>query len=272
MEEQKELKLMLIEMMKWFHDFCCKNNLRYYALGGTMLGAMRHNGFIPWDDDIDVGMPRKDYEKFAILMKESTQERYIFETPETKEKDYYYQFSKLYDSNTTLIENTKYKIKRGIYLDIFPLDGTGNNLEESKKYAEEIYKLDNLLMLKIAGFRKGRSLYKNLGIFLFRFIPINPKVILYKIVRKCAEKDYDECSWIGNLVGNWRFKEVMPKEYMGTPKLYKFENIEIFGVENADAYLTSLYGNWKKLPPKEKRVTHHDYIELDLHKSYLEGR
>ena len=272
MNEQKELKLMLLEMMKWFHEFCCENNLRYYALGGTMLGAMRHNGFIPWDDDIDVGMPRKDYEKLAVLMKNSSRKRYILETPETDAKDYYYQFSKLYDINTTLIENTKYKIKRGIYLDIFPLDGVGNNLEESKIYAEKIYNLDNFLMLKTSGFRKGRSLYKNLAIFLFRFIPINPKIILHKLTRKCAEKDYDEYSWIGNLMGAWRFKEVMPKEYMGTPKLYKFENIEIFGVENPDAYLKSLYGDWRKLPPEEKRVTHHDFIELNLHKSYLEGK
>ena len=270
MNKQKELKLMLIEMMKWFHEFCYENNLRYYALGGTMLGAMRHNGFIPWDDDIDVGMPRKDYEKLATLLQKSNQKRYILETPKTKAKDYYYQFSKLYDTNTTLIENTKYKIKRGIYLDIFPLDGVGNNLKESRIYAEKIYKLDNLLMLKTSGFRKGRSLYKNLAIFLFRFIPINSKNILHKLIKKCAEKDFDEYLYIGNLMGAWRFKEVMPRKYMGNPKLYKFENIEIFGVEDAEAYLTSLYGNWRQLPPEEKRTTHHDYIECNLHKSYLE--
>lgn len=270
MDEQRELKNMLIEMMEYFHEFCCKNNLKYYALGGTMLGAARHNGFIPWDDDIDIGMPRKDYEKLALLMEKNKEEKYIFETPLTKEGDYYYGFSKLYDTRTTLIENTKYKIKRGIYIDIFPLDGVGNTLEESKTFSERIYKLDNLLMLKTAGFRKGRSLYKNIGIFIFRFIPINPKNILHKLVKKCSEKDFDKYSWVGNLMGAWRFKEVMPKNYIGKPKLYKFEGIEIFGVENADAYLTSLYGNWRELPPEEKRVTHHDFIECDLHKSYLE--
>lgn len=263
---------MLIEMLKWFHNFCCENNLKYYALGGTMLGAMRHKGFIPWDDDIDIGMPRKYYEKLIILMQNNEKKRYILETPNTQEKDYYYCFSKIYDTNTTLIENTKYKIKRGIYLDIFPLDGTGNNLEDSKEYTKKIYNLYDLLLLKITGFRKGRSLYKNLGVFLFRFIPVNPKIILRKLAKKCTERDYDEYLWVGNLMGAWRFKEVMPKKYIGEPKLYKFENIEIFGVENPDAYLTTLYGNWRQLPPLEKRITHHDFIKCDLHKSYLEEK
>ena len=272
MENNKMLKVMLVDMMEWFHEFCCKNNLRYYAIGGTMLGAMRHKGFIPWDDDIDIGMPRKDYDKLEKLIKEQRQNRYILETPFTDAKDYYYGFSKLYDSNTTLIENTKYKIKRGIYIDIFPLDGVANTLEDSRKYTKKIYRLYDLLLLKVTGFRKGRNLYKNFGVFLFRFIPVSPKYILYKLIKECSNKDFDKCLWIGNLMGAWRFKEVMPKIYMGTPKLYKFENIEIFGVENADAYLTSLYGDWRILPPENKRISHHDFIECNLHKSYLEAK
>lgn len=271
MDNEKKLKTMLVDMMKWFHEFCIRNNLRYYVLGGTMLGAVRHEGFIPWDDDIDVGMPRNDYEILIELMKEETKSRYVLETPDTEEKDFYYPFSKLYDTKTTLVENTKYQIKRGIYLDIFPLDGVGNSFEESKKFAESVYKYDNLLMLKIAGFRKGRSLCKNTAVFLFRFLPINPKKILKKLTDKCKEKNYNECTWIGNLLGAWRLREVMPKEYLGSPTLYRFENIEVFGVEHANEYLTSLYGDWKKLPSIDKRVTHHDYIMCDLTKSYLEN-
>lgn len=271
MDKEKKLKNMLVDMMKWFHEFCVRNNLRYYVLGGTMLGAIRHEGFIPWDDDIDIGMPRNDYERLIELMNKETKGRYVLETPDTEEKDFYYAFSKLYDTKTTLIENTKYQIKRGIYLDIFPLDGVGNSFEESKRFAESVYKYDDLLMLKIAGFRKGRSFYKNIAVFLFRFLPVNSKKILKKLTNKCKEKNYDECTWIGNLLGAWRLKEVMPKEYLGVPTLYKFENIEVFGAEYANEYLTSLYGDWKKLPPFEKRVTHHDYIMCDLTKSYMEN-
>lgn len=268
---QEKLKSMLLDMLKWFHAFCEKNGLRYYALGGTMLGANRHGGFIPWDDDIDVGMPREDYNKLEQLLKNSQNERYVLETPNTPAKDYYYPFSKLYDTQTTLVENTKFKIKRGIYLDIFPLDGIGNSKEESQKNFKSINRLYDLLLAKVAGIRKGRKFYKNLAVVAFRLVPINAKKVVIRLVKRCSKYSFADCEWIGNLVGAWRFKEIMPKSYMGEPKLYKFENLSIYGVADADAYLTSLYGDWRKLPPKEKQVTHHDFLICDLEKSYLEN-
>ena len=270
MVDSVKLKEKLVEILGWFHDFCVKNNLRYYAAGGTMLGAMRHQGFIPWDDDVDVCMPRSDYNKFIELMKENDNDKYELETPETLEKDYYYPFCKLYDTQTTLVENTKYKIKRGIYLDIFPLDGFGQTEEEARKNFNKTQKTYNLLLSKVAGIRKGRKFYKNIAVILFRLIPINPKKILKKLVRQCAERDFDQYAFGGNPVGAWRFREIMPTAVMGQPKLYKFENIEIYGAQDADAYLTNLYGDWRQLPPEEKRVTHHDFIYIDLEKSYLE--
>lgn len=270
MKTQEQLKKALTDILKWFHAFCEANGLRYYALGGTMLGAARHEGFIPWDDDIDVGMPREDYNKLAVLLTEVPSKRYMLETPSTSAKDYYYPFSKLYDTRTTLVENTKYKIKRGIYIDIFPLDGIGNSREESEKNYKGVYNAYNLLLSKVAGIRKGRSLYKNLAVILFRIVPIKPKKLLKNLVDKCQERSWDDCEWGGNLVGAWRFKEVMPRAYMGEPKLYKFEDTVIYGAADADAYLTSLYGDWRKLPPKEKQISHHDFLECDLEKSYLE--
>lgn len=271
MEQQAELKVMLTAMLEWLHNFCEEHHLRYYILGGTMLGAVRHKGFIPWDDDIDVGMPREDLEKLQKLLLNSKQERYILETYNTVAKDYYYPFAKLYDTQTTLIENTKYKIKRGVYIDIFPLDGIGNSLEESKKNYKKINILYDLLLSKVTGIRKGRSIYKNIVVIIFRMIPINAKNILQRLANECAKRKWDDYDWIGNLVGAWRFKEVMPKIIMGNPCLYQFENIMVYGAEKADEYLTYLYGDWRKLPPVEKRITHHYYIMCDLHKSYLDG-
>ena len=267
------LQRKLLDMMKWFHQFCVENELRYYVLGGTMLGAARHKGFIPWDDDIDIGMPRADYNKLEKIMgKNIFSNKYVIETPNTDEKDYYYPFAKIYDTETTLVENTRFKIKRGIYLDIFPLDGAGNNIEESQKNYKHIFWKYNLLLTRIGGVRKGRSLFKNLSVIAARLIPnviLSNKKILKDLVELCAKIDFDSSSWFGNMVGAWRFKEVMPKTVLGTPKLYEFEDIMVYGAENANEYLTRLYGNWRELPSEEKRKSHHDFIVCDLNKSYL---
>lgn len=269
MNDSNELKKKLVKMMKWFHDFCVENNLKYYAAGGTMLGAIRHEGFIPWDDDIDVLMPRKDYNILSELLANPV-ENYVLETPNTQAKDFYYPFSKLYDTTTTLVENTKYKIRRGIYIDIFPLDGFGMTKEESLKNFNKTKMIYNLLLSKVTGINKNRNLLKNLAVICFKLIPINPKYLLRKLTKKCEEIDWEDSLWGGNPVGAWRFKEIMPKSVMGTPRLYRFEDIEIYGAENADEYLTRLYGNWRELPPENKRCSHHDYIELDLNKPYME--
>lgn len=267
-----ELQSKLLDMFSWFHEFCEQNGLRYYMIGGTMLGAYRHGGFIPWDDDIDVGMPRTDYEKLEKLLCDGSEKRFVLETPNTASDDYYYAFSKLYDTSTTLVENTRYKLKRGIYIDIFPLDGIGDTRESAEKNYSKVYRLHNLLLTRVSGIRKGRKWYKNLAVTVAGLVPnfvLNNKKLLLRFVDLCKKYDLDECEWGGNLVGAWRFKEIMPREILGEPTLYDFEGIRAYGPEKPDEYLTSLYGDWRKLPPVEKQVTHHDYIMCDLNSSYI---
>lgn len=269
-EDESTLKSKLLKMFGWFHNFCVDNGLIYYALGGTMLGAARHEGFIPWDDDVDIGMPRSDYEKLAKLMAEKTFDgKYVLETPSTSAKEFNYPFSKIYDTETTLIENNRYKIKRGIFLDIFPLDGIGNSFEDGLKNYKRAKKLYNRLLLRVAGIRKGRKLYKNLGVVMFRLLPGTPKKALAKLVQECKQHDYDQCSYVANLLGAWGEREISPKNVFGKPTLYKFEGIQIYGVEKYDEYLTTVYGNWRQPPPAEKQVSHHDFAHISLNQSYL---
>ena len=271
--DTEKLKGKLLDMFQWFHSFCQENGLQYYAIGGTMLGAARHQGFIPWDDDIDVGMPREDYEKLAELMRQPCSDKYVLETPDSSKEDYFYPISKLYDTSTTLIEHTKHRIKRGVFIDIFPLDGIGDSREESERNYSKVKHQYNLLLARVSGIRKGRSFYKNLVVVALRLIPnfvLNDKKILKKLVNGCKEYSFSDCQWCGNLVGAWGLREVMPKEIIGQPTLYRFEHLEIYGVSDADKYLTHVYGDWRKLPPIEKQITHHDFVLLDLDKSYLE--
>ncbi len=268
-----ELQKKLLELLKWFDEFCKKNNLRYFLVGGTMLGATRHQGFIPWDDDIDVGMPRADYERMAKILSLNPDKNYILETPYTPAKDFYYPYSKIYDTSTTLIENTKYKIRRGIYIDVFPLDGIGNTPEVAAKNYKKIKKQYQLLMTRVATVRKGRGFFKNFSVVLMRFLPkcfFDEKKLLKKLDETCSQISFDDSKYVANLVGNWWDKEIMPKNVFGTPKSIVFENLNLFGVEFPDEYLTHLYGNWKKLPPVEKQISHHDFIYINLNEPYID--
>lgn len=267
------LKAKLLDMLSWFHDFCVEHQLRYYVLGGTLLGAVRHKGFIPWDDDIDVGMPRADYLRLETLMKQHTG-RYILETPNTDQKDFYYPFTKLYDTQTTLVENTRFKIKRGIYLDIFPLDGAGESAEEAREFFAPIHAKRNLLLTLTTGIRKGRSFYKNASVALMRIIPdwvLSKKKVLHTVDTMAQQKDYDQCRWVGNLMGNWMERELVPRSFLGTPTAYPFETLTVYGPEDYEGYLTSIYGNWRELPPPEKQKPHHDFVLCDLEHSYLDA-
>ena len=270
-----ELQNRLLSMLKWFHDFCVEHDLRYYALGGTLLGAIRHKGFIPWDDDIDVGMPRADYNKLIELSDQITSP-YVLETPQSPAKDFVYAYSKLFNTDTTLVEKRKSKkrnMKRGIYLDIFPLDGLGNTESDATKQFKRTASLVKKLAVRVSPIRKGRGFAKNCAVALARCIPqfiINDKKLAQKLDRVAAEKDYDENVFVGNLVCNYKLNHIMQREYFGTPTLYVFEDTEIYGAENYEGYLTQAFGDWRKLPPEEQQVSLHMSTELDLNKSYLD--
>ncbi len=262
----------LLSMLAWFHEYCQKHGLRYYLVGGAALGAARHHGFIPWDDDIDVDMPRPDYERLKELCKEGQGERYRFEFYGEK-KEFIYPFGKLYDTQTTLIENVRYKPKRGIGIDIFPTDGLGDTYEESLAHFKKIDKKANLLSTRTCAWRKGRKLYKNLAVVLMRLVPefiLSTKKIRADIDRMSKEKDFDSSVYVANCVGNWHEKEILKREWLGTPTECTFEGLTVFGPEKMDEFLTGVYGDWRTPPPPEKQVTHHDYIRLDLQESYLQ--
>ena len=270
----KDLNVMqneLLKMLNFFHLFCKEKEIRYYVIGGTALGAVRHNGFIPWDDDIDVGLPRSDYEKFIRVFQKNNS-KYIIESVYSKDPKFCYSFSKLYDTSTTLVENTTLQLRRGIYIDVFPIDGLGNTSKEAYKNFSRINRKKNLLSARTIKINPSRKWYKNALLWAVQHLPekiAGEKNLCLRINQLCKRTKYDESTIVGNLVGAWGKKEIIPKKLLGIPTLHKFEDIEVFIPEHYDAYLTHIYGDWRKLPPENKRVSHHDY-QLDLEHSYLD--
>lgn len=264
-----DLQIKLLNMLDDFHKICIENNLSYYVVGGTALGAIRHKGFIPWDDDIDVGMPRDDYERLKDLSKTLSLPKYEFEF--SGKKDFTYTYGKMYDTTTTLIENNRYKICRGIFIDIFPIDGIGNDYKEGLKHFRRVKKIKNLIGAKTCGIRKGRKFHKNFSIIIMHLIPeriLGTNKLMQRFEELCKKNNYNDCDYVANLSGAWGTKEIIKKEWLGKPLESDFQNIKVMCPEKYDEYLTAVYGDWNKLPPKEKQKTHHDYLYIDLNHSY----
>ena len=263
----------LLEMLKWFHAFCVDHDLTYFAVGGTMLGAVRHGGFIPWDDDLDIGMPRSDYERLSTLMQEECSSgRYRIETIYMEAPDYLVPHAKVFDTWTTLVERKKVPCRRGLYIDILPLDGTGQTYEDSLRHFAGIGLRLDVLAARVCSVRPERSFLKNAAIVAASLVPdflYRENAQMQAIDRICSQIPYETSEYVADLYGIKRKKEIMKRSVFGTPKLYPFEDMLVYGVEDPEAYLTNLFGDWRKLPPKKEQVTHHDYEFCDLDHSYL---
>lgn len=266
----------MLNMMEWFHMFCAENGISYFMIGGTMLGAMRHQGFIPWDDDVDIGVPREDFEKLlCISKKQEGNTQYVIESYLDGNADFEYPFAKVYDTTTTLIENKRKQPKRGLYIDVFPLDGIrGATKEEAIKNFEPLKKELNLLAAVTSEVREGRAWWKNCIVKMVGILPssmLSFSQMARKVEKLCKESSFYDSKYVGNLVGMWREREIMPREFFGNPKLYQFDRCHFYGVEKPDEYLSNVYGDWRKLPPAEKQKSDHSYICIDLNRSYKDN-
>jgi lipopolysaccharide cholinephosphotransferase len=237
---------------------------------------VRHKGFIPWDDDIDVAMPRPDYDKFLKVAQNELPE-YVFVQTNATDKEYPLSFAKLRNSNTTFVEKSikNLNINHGIYIDVFPLDGYPNNIIKKyififKKYIYS-FRISYLFNLSKAK-RKitAKYLIKKLMKGLSKVLCKDVKTAVQKRDKLYRQYSYETSALIANNASPWEQKEVMPREYYGEGVEGVFEGISVKLPENYDAYLSSVYGDYMKLPPVEKREGHHYYENLDINKSYRE--
>lgn len=261
-----EIKHTELEILKYIHSLCEKHKLRYYLAGGTLLGAVRHQGFIPWDDDIDILMPRSDFEKLSNIINNDVS-KYTCFSP-IKNDGYYYNFGKIVDSDTMAIEKGVIPIKDlGVWVDVFILEGFPSDFRLQKK----LYSRINKLRKRINSYSKRwPALRKNIFIYFLhlfwcirnKFIPLNK---IQKKYEKLVIKNSFESSQFVFPTGGAYGMEVYSKELFNEVKLYNFEGSYFYSIKDYDSYLKRLYKTYMDLPPIEKRVTPHGFDAFKIY-------
>lgn len=249
----EELKQIQLDILLDVADFCEKNGICYFLAAGTLLGAVRHKGYIPWDDDIDISMPRPDYERFKKEYN-SPGKRYYF-LDSTIDKDYPYTFGKVCDNDTLLIENF-YKL--GVYIDIFQIDGLPDDKGISDNHCNKIKRHRNYLALKSTKWRKGRSLYKNLFLIVSK-VPLlfaNYRLLLSRTCRLMAKYDYGLSSFAANLNFGGPSRRIEREVFDDIVKV-SFENHQLNAPIGYEKWLINLFGDYMTLPPEKDRVSTH---------------
>lgn len=266
----RQLQLVMLEILKVFDEFCRENDLRYSLYAGSLLGAVRHGGFIPWDDDIDVCMSRADYDEFLKLWEKKHPEGYVLQN---KENSIYFDqsFSKIRKDHTTFLQDT-WEIGNhhtGIFLDIFPIDRIPNGLIKRK-----IFIFDCMVyQLLTREFMPSKSSFpvKFIAFLVLKIIPENKRKnvrnrFLKKITKYNESEEFEtvgiesidtlKCSYSSDMLDKYIY--------------LSFENEKFMCFANFDDNLRKLYGDYMSLPPESERSWRHHPLLIDFERNYDE--
>ena len=250
-----------LELMDYVHRICEENNLKYYLVGGTLIGAIRHKGFIPWDDDMDIDMPREDYERFKEAVKKDPNPNYFFLNEDTKGN--YYSSGKMIDTRTILIEKEadNQAPNMGVYIDIFPIDGLPSNKKAMIRHYKAVRLYDKL---KMQFSHDTISKTSNPVRLIYRAIIWGmARIIGLERIEKKEKKlllkyGFNHSEKVCCFFGAYGLKEVIPRSFLGERCLSEFEGHQYYIPANYDAFLKKMYGDYMQLPPIEKRIARHD--------------
>jgi lipopolysaccharide cholinephosphotransferase len=263
----RDIQVGSLEVLKKIDEVCKQLNLRYYLAYGTLIGAIRHSGFIPWDDDIDIMMPRYDYDKLVNYFIENKDELRPYEiiNPMVNNKCPY-TISRISDSRYKLIVDNEEDYGIGLFVDIYPLDGAGNSEKEYKRLKNISSMLASLCFLSTRKSVKRENTKSNIK-YLIKF----PAFVLSKIIGKnflmkklynmASKCDYDNSKYIGCII--WAsddgLRGIFPKCWFDEIIDVEFESYYFKAPKDYDLVLKHGYGDYMKLPDEKDRIGHHYY-------------
>lgn len=257
--ELEEIRNIQLDILKRVAGFCDEHCLKYFLYYGTLLGAVRHKGYIPWDDDIDIAMPRPDYEKLILNFSRFHEDYEIFDN--SVQDNYALPFSKISCKKTKIIELSDMNFNNlGVNIDVFPLDGLPNSQKIQKSFLRRIKILRTIHTIKSVKYNNQRLFYKNVILFIGKiiFYFYKSKKITTSIMNEALSYDFDKCSEVGCVVWGYGSREIMKKCYFDKSVKLEFEG-ELYNTPfEYDKVLQRIYGDYMELPPIDKRKSHHD--------------
>ncbi len=249
-----ELKQLQLNILNDISQFCESHHLRYYMAFGSLLGTIRHNGFIPWDDDVDIMMPRPDYDKFIKTYNAENSSNFLRLLYFGTDKRYYTTFAKVHDTRTRYQEKLCKETIYGVFVDVFPLDAYTNKIR---------YKLD-LLLLRLASYKfkithNKSGMIKNMVKILTKMIlfPFSANLFLNMANWLRGDGNFEDCSMVYSNAG---ITKLLPRELLDKSELHDFESLKVRIPSGYDGLLKIWYGDYMKLPPESERILRHDAI------------
>lgn len=264
--ELRDIQLEALKILDEFVSLCERNDLNYYISGGTYLGAVRHKGFIPWDDDVDVAMPRKDFNKFLAIAEQELPPDYKI-NHFSRQRDSMFYVPKIENEQFKMVTRIAQKERIiNLWIDVFPLDGLPENGIMRKLHCARLmilrgeYKLaffDQLVNYK----NKDRPWYENAIISLAQRINLSRLFDSYRIMKRLdrvlSKYDFYDSTYVLNFMGSYKLKSILNRpEIYADGASFEFEGRSFNGPKDYDRYLTHIYGDYMKLPPMEQRNWH----------------